>query len=44
VVKVARAQPCRGDELPVAAGVMVIGGVKRLMQVADEVKEELERQ
>ena len=38
VVKVARVQPYRGDELLVAAGVVVIGGVERLVQVADEVQ------
>jgi hypothetical protein len=44
VVKVARVQPCRGDKLLVAASVVVIGGVERLTQVADEVQQELERQ
>jgi hypothetical protein len=43
-MKVARVQPSSCDKFLVPAGVVVIGGVERLMQVADEVQKELERE
>jgi hypothetical protein len=44
VMEVARVYSFVRNKLLVPAGVVVIGGVERLMQVADEVQQELERQ
>src|SRR5438552_71605 len=43
-MKVARVQPSSCHELLVPAGVVIVGCMERLMQVADEVQKELERQ
>src|SRR5262249_57943655 len=39
--QVAGLDPTRGDLLVVAASIMIIGGVQRLVQVTDEMKQEL---
>jgi hypothetical protein len=43
-MKVARLQSSSCDELLVRAGVVIVGCVEGLMQVAHEVQKELERQ
>jgi hypothetical protein len=43
-MKVAGVQPSSCDKFLVAPSVVIVGSVERLMQVADEVQKELERQ
>ena len=43
VMKVARVQPRGGDKLLVSAGIVVVGCVEGLVQVANEVQQELQR-
>jgi hypothetical protein len=41
-MKVAGPEPWRDDTLPISASIVIVGGMKRLMEVADEMEDEFQ--
>lgn len=42
MVQVARPESCRNDAFPISAGIVIVGSMKGMMEVADQIEDEFQ--